>query len=48
MKVTLLVVVCTLAVLLQQMKTPMAKPQGDPLQLEDFSESPFGFSQHEN
>ena len=34
MKVTLLIAVCTLVLMLQQMQTPMAKPQGptlDPL-----------------
>ena len=49
MKVTLLVAVCTLAVLLGQMETPMAKPPLDtPLLLEELSESLFGLSQHEN
>ena len=48
MKVTLLVAVCTLAVLLGQMETPMAMPQLDrPVLLEDFRESLFGFSWHE-
>ena len=34
MRVTLLIAVCTLVLMLQQMQTPMAKPQGlmlDPL-----------------
>ena len=38
MKVTLLIAVCTLVVLLQQMQTPMAKPLDIPQELDELSE----------